>query len=128
MDRLTLTKKSLAAGVVTLVLLGAAPARAAVLNTHPLMSNGSNAVSYLCLVTNIGTKPISDVSVVMTNGIATSTGTTNLPPGLTAFFGVGGSFATTLRCTASGKFSKKSVLLTMELVDGSGTRAATEGK
>jgi hypothetical protein len=97
---------------------------AATLNTAVLRSNLSTFVDYQCIVTNIGTKPVNG-TITFFNTAGTQLGGVftfpNLAPGATASFGRAGTQAGGARCLVSGDFSKKNVLVTLQLLDtGSG--------
>lgn len=121
-------KTHTACALVVLALLGAARAQATELNTVRLTSGGSSSVTYTCIIANVGTKTISNVSLSLTDGITPHQDRVTLSAGGSGVISTNGATAAAMYCNVSGKFTKSKLLLTMQLLDAAGvTRVAVEG-
>ena len=100
-------------------LAAASGAEGAEVQTDVLFSNANTEVDYKCTVTNLGTEPI-DANLVMTNTggiVENDVNLTNIGVGVTVSAVVFGDDAQGVQCRVSGKFSKRAVRVTLQLVD-----------
>jgi hypothetical protein len=116
--------------LVALGLLGTSRAEAAVLNTSALNTNSNPGVSYVCIFTNLATKAASGVTITLTNETGGESHVTypQVPAGNSQLVGSSGGVSNTLRCTASGKFTRNQARLSLQILDGGITRATAEGR
>ena len=124
------TKTLATSALVALALLGTSRAEAAELSTSPLLAGGDIGMNFICIFTNLGTKPV-DVTITMTGRDATSGPVmVTTSPGDTSQVLLSGSLSNDMRCTVSGKFNTTKARLSMQLVDASThvTSVAVEGR
>lgn len=113
------------------MLVGSSPGRATVLNTPLIRSGSSSAVSYDCQLVNVSDLPMTDVSIALLkpDGAALSSVQADIQPGSTTTLSNSGNAASGVRCRVEGKFSRKKLVVTMQLLDAAGiTQVVSPGQ